>query len=313
MPHDTTSAHADTTASDQDRTHKIQSLREMINNAEQTMQSAKAMLLQLEGKKKLGRKRKVEDIEDGSVVEGAFDGQIMLGNDGKHYPIPANYASKSKLVQGDILKLTITEDGSFIYKQIGPADRKHAIGIVSQDETGNYFVVADNQAYHVLLASITYFKAEPGDEVAIVLPRQLEASWCAIENILQKSNSLNWQGARPTPRVVPAPRPITDMEHWKKDLKAVHNHETDPAPIVPIPKETPAKKISEDSVDTALADTTPTTPKVDEIEAPITPEETPVAATSATPEIDEAEAERLRQEIIDEWLKDTTPSPAENV
>ena len=34
--------------------HKIQSLREMINNAEKTIQSAKAMLLNLEGKKKTG-------------------------------------------------------------------------------------------------------------------------------------------------------------------------------------------------------------------------------------------------------------------
>ena len=108
-----------------DRNQKIQSLRDMIANAERTMQSAKAMLLQIEGKKRVGRPRKVEDIEDGTVVQGSFDGQIMQGSDGKQYPVPANYASKSKLIEGDILKLTITSDGSFIYKQIGPADRRH--------------------------------------------------------------------------------------------------------------------------------------------------------------------------------------------
>ena len=293
MTHDT-AAHADTSVSDQERAHKIQSLREMINNAEQTMQSAKAMLLQLEGKKKLGRKRKVEDIEDGSVVEGAFDGQIMIGNDGKHYPIPANYASKSKLVQGDILKLTITADGSFIYKQIGPADRKHAIGIVSQDELGNYLIVADNQAYRVLLASITYFKAEPGDEVAIVLPRQLNASWCAIENILQKGSVLNWQG---NPPAAPAPRPTTDMEHWKKDLKASPEEKS----AAPTNTQTP------DAVEAQLADTTPAATQPAETPAAVKPEIAP-----EDPKIDDAEAERLRQEIIDEWLKDTTPTPAAN-
>jgi hypothetical protein len=168
--------------------HKIQSLREMINNAEKTIQSAKAMLLNLEGKKKTGRRRKVEEETDGTVVEGTFDGQIMIGTDGKQYPVPANYASKSKLVEGDMLKLTITLDGSFIYKQIGPAARKHALGIVSQDESENYNVMVDGRPYKVLLASITYFKAEPGDEVAVVMPRDIESSWIAIENVLQKGD-----------------------------------------------------------------------------------------------------------------------------
>lgn len=169
---------------------KIQSLREMIHNAEQTLQGAKAMLLQLEGKKKVGRKRKAAEAEDGGrIVEGTFDGQIMLGTDNKQYPVPANYASKSKLVQGDMLKLTITADGSFIYKQIGPAERKTLIGIVHQDSNGNYFVIADGKPYKVLLASITYFKAEPGDEVALVIPRDIETDWGAIENVIHSAKS----------------------------------------------------------------------------------------------------------------------------
>ena len=171
-----------------DHSHKIQSLREMINNAEKTIQSAKAMLLNLEGKKKTGRRRKTEEETDGTVVEGTFDGQIMIATDGKQYPVPANYASKSKLVEGDMLKLTITSDGSFIYKQIGPAARRHALGIISQDESENYNVIIEGQPFRVLLASITYFKAEPGDEVAVVMPRDIESSWVAIENVLQKGN-----------------------------------------------------------------------------------------------------------------------------
>jgi hypothetical protein len=167
---------------------KIQTLREMIYSAEKTLQGAKAMLLQLEGKKKVGRKKKVaEDGEEGKIIEGTFDGQIMIGMDGKQYPVPANYASKSKLVEGDLLKLTITPDGSFIYKQIGPAERKRLIGIVNQDEDGNYFIVAEGKPYRVLLASVTYFKVEPGDEVTLVVPRDLSSDWGSIENVIQKS------------------------------------------------------------------------------------------------------------------------------
>ena len=170
------------------RARKIQSLREMIATAEQTMQSAKAMLLQLEGKKRPGRRRKKEETADGAtVIEGTFDGQIMLATDGKQYPVPANYASKSKLVEGDFLKLTITPDGSFIYKQIGPAPRRHAIGVISQDERGNYFVVSEGKSYKVLLASITYFRAEPGDEAAIVVSQLENAQWAVIENIVSRA------------------------------------------------------------------------------------------------------------------------------
>ncbi len=191
---------------------KIQALREMILNAERTIQGAKAMLLQIEGKKKTGRPKKIDDDAEGTVIEGTFDGQIMLGTDGKQYPVPANYASKSKLVEGDMLKLTITPDGSFIYKQIGPIDRRHAIGIVSQDENGNYHIVVEGEPFRVLLASITYFRAEPGDEVAVMMPRDLTASWVAIENILQK-------GALgvPTPAVKkPSERHLG--ADWKKEL-----------------------------------------------------------------------------------------------
>lgn len=200
---------------EQDQAMKIQALRDMVLSAEKTIQGAKAMLLQIEGKKKSGRPRKIDlDTSTGTVIEGTFDGQIMLGTDGKQYPVPANYASKSKLVEGDMLKLTITDDGAFLYKQIGPIDRRHAIAVVTQDETGNYYVLADGKPYRVLLASITYFKTAPGDEVAIVTPRGLEATWAAIENVIQKGAHQDWQAA-----LTKATEENEDINSWKQALK----------------------------------------------------------------------------------------------
>lgn len=194
---------------------KIQALREMVQSAEKTIQGAKAMLLQIEGKKKSGRPRKMEvDTDNGTIIEGTFDGQIMLGTDGKQYPVPANYASKSKLVEGDMLKLTITTDGAFLYKQIGPIDRRHAIAVVAQDENGNYYVLTDGKPYRVLLASITYFKAAPGDEVAIVTPRGLDATWAAIENVIQKGAHQDWQTT-----LSKATEENESINSWKRDLK----------------------------------------------------------------------------------------------
>jgi hypothetical protein len=235
-------------------------LRQMMLQAEKTMQSAKAMLLQLEGKKKTGRKRKVDEDAEGNVVEGTFDGQIMIATDGKQYPVPANYASKSKLVEGDMLKLTITPDGSFIYKQIGPADRKSVIGIVSQDEKGNYFIFSEGKPYKVLLASVTYFKAEPGDEVVIMLPREIESTWAAIENVLQKGHetAMSMAASAHTPKAhtyeEPAPTvnkkfPADgELSFWKEDLKEkpVKEHQA--------PAEEKAPLVKDDFVDEWTSD-----------------------------------------------------------
>ncbi len=214
--------------SEADKTHKVQSLREMINSAEKTIQSAKAMLLQLEGKKKTGRRRKIDSDGDGTVIEGTFDGQIMIGTDGKQYPVPANYASKSKLVEGDMLKLTITLDGSFIYKQIGPIERIHAIGITSQDEAGNYYIIADGKPYKILLASVTYFKVEPGDEVAIVVPRDIDSSWAAIENVMQK-------GKDKVPEIVKQEDDAVNkgsvVEEWTSDMEEIKKETKEDDPI----------------------------------------------------------------------------------
>lgn len=207
---------------EQQKEQKIQALREMIYNAEKTLSGAKSMLLQLEGKKKVGRKKKVEEDGDGRIVEGTFDGQIMIGTDGRQYPVPANYASKSKLVEGDMLKLTITSEGSFIYKQIGPVERRRLIGIANQDSDGNYFITSDGRPFKVLLASITYFRVEPGDEVTLVVPRDIESDWGAIENVLRKNAGSGIVPDEPKIEEEEVPRnrkKESAIDEWEPDLE----------------------------------------------------------------------------------------------
>ena len=110
-----------------------------------------------------------------------------MGKDDKEYPVPANYASKSKLIPGDVLKLTIKPDGGFLYKQIGPAERKRIVGILTYED-GQYKVIANGKAYKVLLASVTYFKAEVGDQVTLNIPELEDSEWGAIENALPNTN-----------------------------------------------------------------------------------------------------------------------------
>lgn len=163
---------------------QIKRLRSLITEAETNLAAAKELLISLVGED-TSVIEKVKDEALGKVIEGVFDGQNMVGSDEKTYPVPANYASKSKLVQGDILKLTIADDGAFLYKQIGPIPRKQVVGTLNQKD-GHFFVDAGEKQYRVLLASVTYFKAKPGDQVSVNIPEDdsLDVEWAALEAAL---------------------------------------------------------------------------------------------------------------------------------
>ncbi|OGF28000.1 hypothetical protein A2468_04195 [Candidatus Falkowbacteria bacterium RIFOXYC2_FULL_46_15] len=125
------------------------------------------------------------EAEAGRVIEGVFDGENMIGPDGKQYSVPANYASKSKLVEGDILKLTITPSGTFVYKQIGPIERSRVIGKLEQNDTGSFIVISEGKKWRVLTASVTYYKGKSGDEVVILVPKAGQSQWAAVDNIVR--------------------------------------------------------------------------------------------------------------------------------
>lgn len=174
---------------------KIALLKEILESAESSIRSAKQMLNEMLGGNGQGMPNQFAKMaekvgssknqDDHHIIEGVFEGQNMVGPDGKVYSVPANYASKSKLIPGDVLKLTITDDGTFLYKQIGPVERKKIIGTLTYDE-GQYRVIASGKSYKVLLASITYFKAEIGDRVTIIVSETEDSDWAAIENVLPK-------------------------------------------------------------------------------------------------------------------------------
>lgn len=175
-------------------------LRELIETAEASLKSAKHILNEISGDlsgaslykedrfsiRAAGLQSSEEANEQ--IIEGVFDGQNMIGPNGKAYPVPANYASKSKLIPGDVLKLTISPNGSFIYKQIGPIDRQHIKGVLAYED-GQYRVLGEGKSYKVILASVTYFKAEVGDTITLVVPEKEESEWGAIENVIPRLKS----------------------------------------------------------------------------------------------------------------------------
>jgi len=165
---------------------QVKRLHALIQEAETNLAAAKELLISIIGDDGtvITPKQSTNEDPTGKVVEGVFDGQKMAGPDGKEYPVPANYASKSKLVEGDILKLTIADDGSFIYKQIGPVARRQVIGTLVQHD-GAYYVEANGREYRILLASVTYFRISLASQVTIIVPEDNpEATWAAVEAAL---------------------------------------------------------------------------------------------------------------------------------
>ena len=174
--------------------------RQDLSQAEllQTVKNLEQQLAQLKSVAGLGATKDTsakEAINDSElirsnaekVLEGVFDGQNMIGSDGQQYDVPANYASKSKLVEGDILKLTVNNLGAFVYKQIRPIERKRVVGLLEQDPQNlQFYAVADNKKWRLLTASVTYYKGEDGDEVVFLIPRDTVSRWAAVENIIKQ-------------------------------------------------------------------------------------------------------------------------------
>jgi len=160
---------------------ELERVKQLLDTAETNIRAVKNILFAAE----VAEKSKDLHQSEGKIIEGVFNGETMIGADKKIFPVPSNYASKSKLVSGDILKLTILDDGTFLFKQIGPVKRKKVVGELLELNDGKYAVSTEDAEYQVLPASITYFKAKAGDKLTILLPEGEVSEWAAVENLLE--------------------------------------------------------------------------------------------------------------------------------
>ena len=100
----------------------------------------------------------------------------------------ASIFAKNKVEKADVPKLPPPPPGLRLDTE-NPAVKRFIDGEVGQlivDERGNFIVRTDEKDYGVLLASVTFYKAEEGDEVTILLPENGEAEWGAVENVIHK-------------------------------------------------------------------------------------------------------------------------------
>lgn len=170
----------------------IEAIKDFIESAEKSIWNAKKLLRDLLRDNDINLNKEVDfstkwlqnyASEDSKIIEWVFTWADMLGSDGNKYPVPVNYASKSKMVQWDKLKLTIEKNGKMIYKQIEPIERETKSGLLVKEKE-KYQVIIDGTTYDLLTAAVTHFKANIWDKITVIVPKWKKATFAAIEAII---------------------------------------------------------------------------------------------------------------------------------
>ncbi len=189
-------------------TQKISKILNLIEIAENNLKTAQLLIKQMYGSPQTeiysnnsygSGASSAADPESNflEIVEGHFDGENMIGDDGKIYAIPANYASKTKLVVGDRMKRILTDTYREVYKVIQKAAARRVVGMFTMDETGEFVVIVDTipAPVKVLKASITFAMKQQnlrsGDTVAILIPANGISTWGAFDSIVKQQGMDN--------------------------------------------------------------------------------------------------------------------------
>jgi hypothetical protein len=176
---------------------KISQILNLIEIANNNIQTARTLLTSLateSGIKVTGEIRtpgtsSTDEDSALEVVEGFFDGENMIGDNGQIYTVPPNYASKTQLVIGDRMKWILTKDRE-VYKLILAAPRERVTGTFAI-EGEHYVVLVDKHPtpIKILKASATYAIKNlgliQGDEVAITIPKDTTPTWGAFNTVLK--------------------------------------------------------------------------------------------------------------------------------
>ena len=175
---------------------KIATILNLIEIADNNLKTAKSLLAQMGGDTMPNSKSfsspapSSNDEKDAlEVVEGFFDGESMIGDNGQTYLVPPNYASKTQLVVGDRMKWILTPNRE-IFKLIQSAPRERATGTFTIEDE-KYMVIVDRfpNPIQILKASATYamknLGLQIGDEVAITIPKDATPTWGAFNSIVK--------------------------------------------------------------------------------------------------------------------------------
>ncbi len=101
-------------------------------------------------------------------IEGSFDGQFLVSATGQKVEVPANYASKSRILYGDMVK-AYKENGEQKFKVTTKQPRKKIKALTVKRE-GKWFVVTGLGSYKIADATADFNNLQVNQEVNVLVP-----------------------------------------------------------------------------------------------------------------------------------------------
>lgn len=210
---------------------QIQFINQALSQAAANLAQAKQLMHELED----SLSSVLPSSRDLPGIIGKFDGTYLVTDDGKKFQVPENYASKSKLVFGDTLKMIEDVNGGMAtFKQIERVPRATLTGVLVKKD-GKYVAVTSDGSHLLIPAAVSFHHGVEGDEVKVIVPEDSRnCAFAALDEI----------PARDLP-VIPAPQlgssnnPEDRGQKTEESLKKTENRKE--KPVEKIVRKSPIK------------------------------------------------------------------------
>ncbi len=174
---------------------KIQLLSQALNAATSSLNLAKQLLSEVERGGGAG--------ESPGLV-GKYDGMFMITEAGKKYPVPDNYAAKTKLVYGDKLKMIEGPEGRR-FKLLEEVERTETEAQLAIKD-GHFEALGKEGSYKIIQGAVRYWNGAEKDKIKILLPKGGKniPFACLVEVVGKHPGGGEPQETKPS---LPQPRP----------------------------------------------------------------------------------------------------------
>lgn len=210
---------------------KIQVLSQALNAATASLNLAKQLLSEVERGGGAG--------ESPGLI-GKYDGMFMITEAGKKYPVPDNYAAKTKLVYGDKLKMIEGPEGRR-FKLLEEVERIEAEAQLAVKD-GHFEALGKDGSYKILQGAVRYWNGAEGNKIKILLPKggKNVPFACLLEVIGKQPGGGEPQ--EPPPPPPPRPQPAKEDSRALREAPTPKKEEARPVKRAPAKEEKKEEK-----------------------------------------------------------------------
>ncbi|MCX6783519.1 MAG: hypothetical protein NT141_00385 [candidate division WWE3 bacterium] len=180
---------------------QIQFINQALQQSAASLATAKTLMKELED----SLSEFLPSPKDLPGIIGKFDGTYLVTDDNQKFQVPENYASKSKLVYGDTLKMIEGAEGA-TFKQIERVKRTILSGILAKKD-GKFVVLTSDGSHNLIPAAVSFHHGQEGDEARVIVPEEhRNCSFATLDEIPTRDAEFK----------IPAPKVEVEGEHEVK-------------------------------------------------------------------------------------------------